>query len=175
MSVTINLPDQQKADRKLEMLFVDVGTTAGTYEWEIIGRGVEDASIDFGHDLEQTTDILGITDTEVSDAKPAITMDPNNIRGGSKLSAKLLDIERRNAKAEFGTFSLLNVHCFLGGSTDGPFLAELHKNCTVVPTSLGGSSYVGLPLDIRLSNDKTLGTVTITAGVPTFTADTASQ
>ena len=55
------------------------------------------------------------------------------------------------------------------GSANGPFTAELHKNCAVVPTSLGGSSYVGMPLDIRLSNEKELGTVTIADGVPTFT------
>lgn len=169
-AAAINLPAGQKADRKLEMLFVDMGTAAAP-DWEIIGRGVEDASIEFGHDIEQTPDILGITDTEVSDAKPAITMDPNNIRGGNKLAAKLLDIERRNAKAEFSTFNVLNVHCFLGENVSGPFLAELHKGCTIVPTSLGGSSYVGLPLDIRLSNDKELGTVTIANGKSTFTAD----
>lgn len=172
-AANINLKAGQKAERKLEMLFVNVADAGATSpEWELEGRGVEDASIEFNHDVEQTTDILGITDTEVSPAKPAITMDPNNLRGGQKLNAKLLDIERRNATAEFGMFDVLNVHCYLG-TANGPFTAELHKNCTVVPTSLGGSSYVGMPLDVRLSNDKELGTVTITDGVPVFTEDAA--
>ena len=168
-TTTINVAAGQKVDRKLEMLFVNVGT-AETKEWELLGRGVEDASIEFNHDVEQITDITGVTDTTVSAAKPAITMDPNNIRGGSKLSEKLLDIERRNAVAEFGTFEILNVHAYLG-DVNGPYTAELHKNSTIVPTSLGGSSYVGLPLDVRLSNDKDLGTCTIEAGVPSFTKE----
>lgn len=167
-----NLPSGQKAERKLEMLFVNVADS-GTPEWELVGRGVEDASIEYNHDIEQGTDITGLNDTSVSPAKPAITMDPNNIRGGQKLNAKLLDIERRNAAAEFCMFEVLNVHCYLG-SANGPFTAELHKNCAVVPTSLGGSSYVGMPLDIRLSNDKELGTVTIADGVPTFTKTSAA-
>ena len=38
-----------------------------------------------------------------------------------------------------------------------------------MPQSLGGSSYVGMPLNVYLSNDKDLGTATIADGVPTFT------
>lgn len=170
MSVTYNLPDGQKAERKLEMIFVNCGTSDKP-DWEIQGRGVEDASLEFNHDTEQVTDILGITDTNVAESKPSIEMDPNNIRGGQKLSAKLLDIERRHAIAEFGTFEVLCVHAFAG---EPSFLAEKHVNCTVVPTSLGGSDYVGMPITIYLSNDSTTGTATVASGVPTFTADTAS-
>lgn len=86
---------------------------------------------------------------------------------------KLLDIERRNAIAELGQFEILHVHCYLG--TAPSFTAELHKNCTIVPQSLGGSSYVDMPMNVYLSNDKTLGTVTIANGVPTFKADAAAE
>lgn len=171
-STTINLTGTLKADRKLEMLFVNTGTSE-TPAWELLGRGVEDASIQFNHDTNQTTDILGITDTEVGPAKPEFDLDPCTIRAGQTLSAKLLDIERRNATAELGTFEILNVHCYLGTATTGPFTAELHTGCTIVPQSLGGSTYVGLPMNVYLSNNKTLGTATITKGVPTFTADAA--
>ena len=47
----INLASGQKADRKLEMVFVNVGNTE-TPEWEIQGRGVEDASWEYNHDVE---------------------------------------------------------------------------------------------------------------------------
>lgn len=171
-AASIHLPTGQKADRKLEMIFVNVGTSGGSgYDWEIQGRGVEDASLEFNHDVEQTTDILGMTDTEVSPSKPSMELDPNTIRGGQKLNEKLLDIERRHAISELGTFDVLLVHAYLGESADGPFAAEVHHNCTVVPTSLGGSSYVGMPMSIYLSNDSELGTATIAEGKATFTAD----
>ena len=155
----INLAPGLKADRKLEMIFVNMGTSE-TAEWEILGRGVEEASV-------------AITDTVVSPAKPEFDLDPCTIRGGQKLSEKLLDIERRNAIAELGQFEILHVHCYLG--TAPSFTAELHKNCTIVPQSLGGSSYVDMPMNVYLSNDKTLGTVTIANGVPTFKADAATE
>lgn len=173
MSTSINLKAGLKADRKLEIHFVDISNGAAAPEWEILGRGVEDAAMEFNHDVETTTDILGLSDTEVSPAKPQLDLDPNTIRGGQKLNTLLLDIERRNALSELSAFKVLNVHCYLGGDEggNGPFLAELHTGCTIVPQSLGGSSYVGLPLNVMLSNDKQLGTATITDGVPVFTPD----
>ena len=71
--------------------------------------------------------------------------------------------------AEFGQFEVLHVHAYLG--QENAFTAELHKNCTIVPQSLGGSTYVGMPMNLYLSNDKQLGTATIANGVPTFTEE----
>ena len=101
-SATLNLAAGQKAERKLEMHFINVGTTESP-EWELLGRGVEDASMEFNHDANQVTDILGITDVDVSAAKPTLELSPNTIRAGQKLSEKLLDIERRNATSELST------------------------------------------------------------------------
>ena len=65
----INLTTGQKADRKLDMIFVNVGGS-GAETWELLGRGVEDASVEYNHDTGTVTDILGITDVNVSAAKP---------------------------------------------------------------------------------------------------------
>lgn len=109
----INLTAGQKADRKLDMIFVNVGGS-GTETWELLGRGVEDASVEYNHDTDTVTDILGITDVNVSAAKPELDLDPCTIRGGQKLSAKLLDIERRNAVSELSMFDVLHVHSSWG-------------------------------------------------------------
>jgi hypothetical protein len=47
----------------------------------------------------------------------------------------------------------------------------MHKNCTVNPTSIGGSAFVDMPIEITYSNDITKGTVSMSDGVPTFTAN----
>lgn len=165
---SINLAENRKADRKLEMHFVNMGTSEAPV-WEVLGYGVEDASMAFNHDVSTIVDVLGISHTNVSAAKPQLDLDPMNIRGGNKLSAKLLDIERRNAIAELSSFEVLNVHLYLGKADS--YQAELHKNCTIVPQSLGGSSYVNMPLNVHLSNEKTLGTAKIVDGVATFIAE----
>ena len=110
---SINLAENRKADRKLEMHFVNMGTSEAPV-WEVLGYGVEDASMAFNHDVSTIVDVLGISHTNVSAAKPQLDLDPMNIRGGNKLSAKLLDIERRNAIAELSSFEVLNVHLYLG-------------------------------------------------------------
>ena len=64
------------------------------------------------------------------------------------------------------------VYAYLGETNN--FDAEMQKNCTINITSLGGSAYVDMPIEISYSNDSTKGTVTIADGVPTFTAANAS-
>lgn len=154
----------QKVERKLHMVFVNVGESSGSPEWELQGRGVEDASVEYNMDVEQTTDILGRSDTTISAAKPQMNFDPNTLRVGQKLNSKLVDILRRGATSELGTFQVLIVYMFLSESGTGPYEADQYANCSIVPTSMGGSDYVGLPFDLYLSGDVTAGTATITPG-----------
>ena len=155
----------QKVERKLLMTFVDVSSSGGgSPEWELQGRSVEDASVEYNHDTSQTADILGKVDTDVAAAMPQITMDPNTLRAGQKLNAKLVDIERRGATSELSTFKVLQVYAFLSDTGAGPFEADTYDNCTIVPQSLGGSSYVGMPFDLYLSGERTAGTAAIKPG-----------
>ena len=51
----------------------------------------------------------------------------------------------------------------------------MQKNCTINVTSLGGSAYVDMPIEISYSNDSTKGTVTLDEDKrPTFTKADAS-
>ena len=154
----------QKVERKLHMVFVNVSDTPDSPEWELQGRGVEDASVEYNMDVSQTTDVLGRSDTDISAAKPQMTFDPNTLRVGQKLNSKLVDITRRGATSEMGIFQVLIVYAFLSSSGTGPFEADQYDNCSIVPTSMGGSNYVGLPFDLYLSGDRTAGTATLTPG-----------
>lgn len=165
----INLAANAKAERKLLVTAVDVSDTSSTPEYEIQGAGIEESSIKYSVDKETITDILGVTETSVNKVEAAQTFDPNTIRGGKKLIAKLLDIYKRKAWSELSLFNVLVIRGYLG--TDGAWEAELHKNCTISLTSEGGSGYVGCPFDIDLSGDKTLGTVDKLTGTITFTPD----
>ena len=161
-----NLTENQKAERKLLVTCVNVGTAAEA-EWEIEGAGVEESAVEFNPDTETITDIRGVTETTVNKLEMAQTFDPNTVRGGAKLSAKLDDMIQRNALSELSQFEVLLIRGYLGQS--GAYTAELHKNCTITPQSLGGGSYVDMPFDINFSNDKELGTVDKLKGTITFT------
>ena len=67
-------------------------------------------------------------------------------------------------------FEVMIVYKYIGTETEG-YEAELQKNCTINITSIGGSAYVDMPIEISYSNDSVKGTVKFTDDVPTFTAD----
>ena len=171
MTTDFNVGAGVKAPRKLLMTFVDVSDTEKP-EWELVGRGVEDSSINLNPSTETTTDILGITDTSVTKWEPSQSLDPNTVKGGSKLNYKLHKIWQNKQPELLSKFNVLIVYAYIGETNN--FEAEMQKNCTINITSLGGSVHVDMPIEISYSNDSTKGTVTLADGVPTFSPATAS-
>ena len=125
---------------------------------EILGVRVTDSSIDLNADIETATDILGNTYTDVNKTEPQQTLDPSYVIGGSKISAYLYDAAIHNRIAAYnGVFRIYIISVFLG--TEGAYEAVRHDGCTIIPTSIGGESYVAMPMDIHFSNNITSGTV----------------
>lgn len=158
MSVEFNLSDNQKAERKLLVTAVNVGTGSSP-EWQVVGAGVEDSSIEMNPDTSTVTDILGITETTINKMEPKQSLEPFTVRGGSKLAEKLFDIWQRKAWSELADFDVLLMYGFIDGATSGTFAAEKQSGCTITVNSIGGSANVDMPIEIAYSNDSTLGTV----------------
>lgn len=167
---SFNLQDNEKAVRKLLVTAVNVGYSiedeeaSHDPEWQIVGVGVEDSSIEFNPDTETVTDILGITETTVNKFETSQSLEPMTIRGGSKLAVKLYNQVKYNRLSEFSLYEVMQIHAYARrgeGTTASPYAyeAEVHKHCTLTPQSVGGSSYVDMPIDINFSNDKVHGTV----------------
>lgn len=156
-----NLLANQKAERKLLVTAVNVGEsiTSGVEnaEWQIIGVGVEDSSIEYNPDTETITDILGITETTLNKLETTQSIEPMTIRGGSKLAVKLYNQLKYNRLSEFAMYEVMQIHAYVG--TEGAYDAEVHRGCTLIPQSMGGSATVDMPIEINYSNDKVHGTV----------------
>lgn len=161
-ATSFNLADNQKAQRKLLVTAVNVGDSitveSGKPEWQIVGVGVEDSSIEFNPDTETVTDILGITETTVNKLETSQSLEPMTIRGGSKLALQLYNQIKYQKLSELSMYEVMIISAFVGTADDG-YEAEVHKNCTLTPQSMGGSGYVDMPIDINFSNDKVHGTV----------------
>lgn len=166
MATDFNVGAGVKAARKLLMTYVDV-SDSGTPEWELVGRGVEDSSIELNPNTETVTDILGITETAVTKWEASQSFAPNTVKGGSKLNFKLHQIWQDKKPELLSKFNVLIVYAYIGESKT--FEAERQKNCTINITSIGGSAYVDMPIEILYSNDSVKGTATLADGVPTFT------
>ena len=158
-ATNFNLLDGQKAERKLLVTAVNVGEKlgAGTPEWQIIGVGVEDSSIEYNPDTTTSTDNLGISTTIINKLETSQTLEPMVVIGGSKLALKLYNQVKYGRLSELAMYEVMQIHAYVGA--EGAYEAEVHKNCTLTPQSLGGSATVDMPINISYSNDKVHGTV----------------
>lgn len=168
-ATAFNLESGIEAKRKTLYTCVNVGTTE-TPVWQLIGSGVEDSSIEYNLDKTKVTDILGITTTKVNKTEPTQSLTPFTLEGGNELQLQLYNHYRNDRFAELSQYEVMLVHGYVG-TEDTAMEAELHADCTISVESLGGSAYVDMPITIDLSNDKTLGTAALAAGVFTFTPE----
>ena len=160
-----------KAPRKLLKHYVNVGT-GGTKEWELLGVGIEDSSIETNFETETVNDILGNSETSITGASPSQSFEPFTVRGGSKLAFKLHEIWLNKEYEKLSQFEMLTVYGYIGTETDG-YEADMQSDCTITFGSIGGSAYVDMPITVNYSDKKQRGTVKFTEGAPTFTKASA--
>lgn len=163
-----NLGANIKAPRKLLKHYVDVGSGT-TPEWELLGRGVEDSSIELNPETEEVRDITGVNETSVTGWKPTQSFEPFTVRGGSKLAFKLHEIWASNKPELLSQFKILTVYSYVGDESTG-YDADVQTNCTISITSIGGSAYVDMPIEVSYSMEKERGTVVFNDKIPEFTA-----
>lgn len=154
--------------RNTMVMYVNVATSIAP-EWEAVGVKVEDSAIEYNLDIQKVTDILGVTTSTVKNSAPVQSFDGLAVRKESKLAQKLFDIMLKKDYTKLQDFEVLIAYGFDGA--DGKFTAEKHKGCTVDVKSLGGSGTLEMPIEISLSNDFEVGTVTklLPASAVTFT------
>ena len=171
INTDFNVNAGAKAPRKLLKHYVNVGT-GESKEWELLGVGIEDSSIETNFETETVNDILGNSETSVTGASPSQSFEPFTVRGGSKLAFNLHEIWLNKEYEKLSQFEMLTVYGYIGAETDG-YEAETQKDCTITFSSIGGSAYVDMPITVNYSDKKERGTVKFADGVPTFTKATA--
>lgn len=169
MADVVNLKQGQRAQRKTLITVAEWGDSETPIR-EILGARTEDSSIEFNPDIETSTDILGITYSDVNKTEPQQDFDPYYLLGGSQLGAYLAEAAlENNIDAYNGTFNIYIITAFIG--TEGAYKCIKHSGCTILPTSIGGDSYVSMPIEVHYSNNITTGTVDKLSDSFTFTED----
>ena len=171
INADFNVNAGAKAPRKLLKHYVNVGT-GETKEWELLGVGIEDSSIETNFETETVNDILGNTETSITGASPSQSFEPFTVRGGSKLAFKLHEIWLNKEYEKLSQFEMLTVYGYIGTEIDG-YEADMQSDCTITFGSIGGSAYVDMPITVNYSDKKQRGTVKFTEGAPTFTKASA--
>lgn len=170
--LTFNTTGGVVAERELLIAYLNTETSE-TPVWSPVGKRVEDSSEELDWGDESKTDIFGNTYTTMK--KPVITQtfDPCELDSGDTAQVKIWNMAIRDQdSAVLSAQDMLIVHCYAGTATTAMF-AERYSSCAIKPTGLGGSSNIGMPIDITYGGKRTVGTAAIAAGVPTFTAAVA--
>lgn len=166
--LTFNTPAGQVVDRKLLILYLNTGTYSAPV-WSPIGKRVEESSMEYDYSEESKTDIFGDVYTNMK--KPVITQsfEPCELDAGDVAQVKIWNQAiREQDVAAMSNNDLLVVHAY-AGTADTAVFAERYASSTVKPASLGGSSNVGMPVDVTFGGKRTIGTAAVSDGDVTFT------
>lgn len=167
--MTFNTTAGAVVERKLLILYLNTGTGSEPV-WSPIGKRVEDSSAEYDWGEESKTDIFGNTYTTMK--KPTITQsfDPCELDAGDVAQVRIWNQAIKDQDVTAMTNNdLLVVHAYAGTADTGVF-AERYSACMVKPSSLGGSSNVGMPVDVTFGGKRTTGTAAVSEGGVTFTA-----
>lgn len=168
--LTFNTTAGQVVERKMLILYLNTGTSSAPV-WSAVGKRVEDSSMEYDWGEESKTDIFGETYTTLKAPVITQTFDPCELDAGDAAQVKIWNQAIKDQDiAAMSNNDCLVVHTYAGDKTTGVF-AERYQSCMVKPSGLGGSSNVGMPIDVTYGGTRTKGTAKVTDGTVTFTAD----
>lgn len=170
--LTFNTTAGQTVARELLIAFLNTGTS-DVPVWSPVGKRVEDSSIEMDWSTETKVDIFGNTYVTGKKATKTQTFEPWELDSGDEAQKKIwnLAVRENNVNALLNQ-DMLIAHLYAGD--EGMNFAERYESCSVLPTNLGGEGggSVGMSIEVTYGGERTLGTVTVSDGIATFTPDT---
>jgi hypothetical protein len=167
--LTFNTTAGAVVARKMLLLFLNTGSSE-TPVWSVIGKRVEDSSMEYDWREESKTDILGNTHTTMDEPIITQTFDPCELDSGDAAQVKIWNQSIKDHDvAAMCNNDLLVVHTYAGTASTAVF-AERYPSSAVKPSRLGGSNNVGMPIDVTFGGERSVGTASVSGGNVTFTA-----
>lgn len=137
--------------------------------WSLIGKDVEDLSVELNPDVETVKNILDETSVNDNGYEPSFDVDTYYADpSDGEIYTKLKDIAMNRRTGEECRTLILEV---LIDKTEGPFDAWAEE-AIIKPSSYGGAQGgVRIPYTVTFCGGRQQGTVTIANKVPTFTPE----
>ena len=154
-----------KLERKALLHYIDASFGSGSPEWFLIGKDIEDMSVDLNPDTETVKNILGETSVKDNGYEPSMSADPYYANPEDSIYDKIKDIAMQRLTGDACKTKILEV------IIDGESPYEAYTEDVIVkPQSYGGGTEgVNIPFDVLFDGNRQKGTVTIEDKVPTFT------
>ncbi len=157
-----------KLKRSHLLHYIDANFGVGTPDWFLIGKDIEDMSVELNSDTETIKNILDETVTNDKGYEPSVSVDTYYANTDDSIYEKIKAIAMNRLTGDDCKTKILEV---VIDKTEAPFDAWT-EDILVKPQSYGGpQGGVNIPYNISFDGNRTDGTVTIANKVPTFTAN----
>lgn len=161
-----------KLKRSALLHYIDASFGGETPLWYLIGKDVEDLSVNLNPQTETKKNILDETTVEDNGYEPQADVDTyyanpgDTANGASAFYTRIKDIAMNRLTGEACKTKFMEV---LVDSAESPYNAWV-EDCVIKPTSYGGAQGgVRIPYTIYPDGNREEGTVTIANKVPTYT------
>lgn len=139
-----------------------------TPSWFIIGKDIEDMSMELNPSTTTVKNILDETSVNDEGYEPSLSVETYYANVGDSIYTKIKDIAMNRLTGDECKTTLLEI---LIDKTSGAYDAWT-EDVIVKPQSYGGpQGGVNIPFTVTPCGNRIKGTVTIANKVPTFTAD----
>lgn len=157
-----------KLTRGAHLFYIDTSFGTGTTSWYLVGKDIEEMSVDLGADTETVKNILDETSVRHNGYEPTIDADPYYADPDDALYPKLKDIAMNRKKGDDCKTKYLEV---IVEDTSATSHSAWQEDCYVIPQSVGGdTSGFQIPFQVLPAGNRQAGSATLANKVPTFTA-----
>ncbi len=157
-----------KLTRGAHLFYVDTNMGSGTPAWYLVGKDIEEMSVDLGADTETIKNILDEVSVRHNGYEPSIEADPFYADPDDALYPVLKNIAMNRLKGGECKTKYLEV---IIEDTEATSHSAWMEDCLLVPQSVGGdTSGFQIPFNVLPDGNRQAGTVTMNKKVPTFTA-----
>lgn len=154
--------------RGAHLFYIDTSFGTGATSWYLVGKDIEEMSVDLGADTETVKNILDETSVRHNGYEPTIDADPYYADPDDALYPKLKDIAMNRKKGDACKTKYLEV---IVEDTEDTSHSAWQEDCYIVPQSVGGdTSGFQIPFQVLPAGNRQAGTATLSNKVPTFTA-----
>lgn len=159
-----------KLQRSAHLFYIDSTYGGSTPAWYLVGKDIEDMTVDLGADVETRKNILDETSVGLNGYEPTVDVSPYIANPTDtiyeKLKAAAMDRVMDDAHCKTKMLEVL-----VEDATESSHSAWM-QDCYVIPTSVGGDTTgLQIPFEVHPEGTRTAGTAALAAGrVPTFTA-----
>lgn len=145
-------------ERKFLGHYVDASMTE-TPEYEVLGDGIEEMSVEMGANVQKTRDITGKTKTFIDGYEKSQAVEPYKANDGSAMFERLQDIADNNRVLDDLNTTVIDVHLWKKAEGGDKVFEAIREEAVIELTSYGGdTSGYQLPFTLHRTGVITKGT-----------------